>query len=62
MMFATVPKVHAPRVNAYIPYITHNTLCVLFICKVKPRSLESANDGEQSVFGEIHTSYAFGMP
>ena len=29
------------------------------------RSLESANDvktGEQSIFGEIHTNHAFGMP
>ena len=35
------------------------------LVQAKSRSLESANDvktGEQSFFGEIHTTHAFGTP
>ena len=46
--------------------MTHNVLFIhrgIPVSLEKPRSLESANDtktGEQSVFGKIHTNYAFG--
>ena len=60
------PIAHAPRVNsAYIPYIARDTQRSICHAGEKSRSLQSANDaktGEQSVFGEIHTNYAFGMP
>ena len=57
--------------DTYIPYIVHDTQYSIYMWShaianlEKSRSLESVSDaktGEQSVFGEIHTNYIFGMP
>ena len=60
-----VPKVPAPRVNRCTYRIQHAAHNVLFIRKVMLSlawaSLESANDGKQSIFGEIHTNHTFAV-